>query len=46
MGRKHGDWTTYNYDGSTFLVITFENGIEKKYDGMAVIQEFINDEIE
>jgi len=44
MGRKHGDWITYSYDGSPFLVITFENGIEKRYDGVKINPENIIDE--
>ncbi len=40
MGMKNGDWKKYNYDGSLFLVISFENGIEKKYDGMKITPEF------
>jgi hypothetical protein len=37
---KDGDWKKYNYDGSLFLVISYENGIEKKYDGMKITPEF------
>jgi antitoxin component YwqK of YwqJK toxin-antitoxin module len=36
MGRKEGDWVSYNYDGTPFLVITYKNGIELKYDGVKV----------
>ena len=46
MGRKHGDWIIYNYDGTPFLVITYENGIEKKYDGINIIPEFSMEEPE
>jgi len=40
MGTKLGDWKTYNSDGTLFLVITYENGIEKKYDGIKIKPEF------
>ena len=46
MGRKHGDWITYNYDGTAFLVITFENGVEKKYDGVKILTEYTAEGIE
>ncbi len=41
MGTKVGDWKTYNSDGTLFLVISFENGIEKKYDGIKIKPEFV-----
>lgn len=40
MGMKDGDWKKYNYDGSLFLVISFDNGIEKKYDGVTIKPAF------
>jgi len=40
MGMKRGDWKQYNYDGTMLLVITYENGIEKKYDGIKITPEF------
>lgn len=40
MGMKDGDWRKYNYDGSLFLVISYENGIEKKYDGVTIKPAF------
>ena len=39
MGRKDGDWIKYNYDGTVFIVISFKNGIEKKYDGIRIKPE-------
>jgi antitoxin component YwqK of YwqJK toxin-antitoxin module len=36
MGLKEGDWIKYNYDGTLFLVITYEAGIEAKYDGIRI----------
>lgn len=43
MGRKQGDWTLYNEDGSPFLVISYENGIEKRYDGIKIKPEMEED---
>jgi antitoxin component YwqK of YwqJK toxin-antitoxin module len=40
MGRKDGDWKKYNYDGSLLLVISYENGIEQKYDGVKITPAF------
>nr|NQU90720.1 hypothetical protein [Bacteroidota bacterium] len=40
MGMKEGDWKKYNLDGTLFLVISYENGIEKKYDGVKIKPEF------
>jgi uncharacterized protein len=39
-GMKTGDWIQYNKDGSIFLVISYQNGIEKKYDGVKIKPEF------
>ena len=39
MGRKEGDWTKYNEDGSVFLMISYKGGIEKKYDGVIIKPE-------
>jgi antitoxin component YwqK of YwqJK toxin-antitoxin module len=39
-GMKTGDWIQYNNDGSIFLVISYQNGIEKKYDGVKIKPEF------
>ncbi|MEZ5198610.1 MAG: hypothetical protein R2764_20160 [Bacteroidales bacterium] len=36
MGLKEGEWIKYNYDGTPFLSIFYENGVEKKYDGIRV----------
>lgn len=43
MGTKIGDWKTYNYDGTLFLIVTYENGIEKKYDGIKIKPEFVGE---
>ena len=36
MGLKDGEWAKYNYDGTPFITITYENGIEKRYDGIRI----------
>jgi antitoxin component YwqK of YwqJK toxin-antitoxin module len=36
MGLKNGEWIKYNLDGSPFISIFYENGVEKKYDGIRV----------
>jgi uncharacterized protein len=36
MGQREGDWYRYNYDGTVFLITTYKNGIEIKYDGIKI----------
>ena len=36
MGLKDGEWIKYNFDGTPFISIFYENGKEKKYDGIRV----------
>ncbi len=36
MGRKDGEWKTLNEDGTLFMVISYSNGKEKKYDGIKI----------
>jgi antitoxin component YwqK of YwqJK toxin-antitoxin module len=36
MGRKTGDWKTYTETGELFLVISYQNGKEFKYDGINI----------
>ena len=36
MGRKTGDWISYNYDGTPFLIVSYDNGIEQRYDGIKI----------
>jgi antitoxin component YwqK of YwqJK toxin-antitoxin module len=43
MGRKEGDWIKYNDDGTLFLVISYEGGIETKYDGIRIKPDFTED---
>jgi antitoxin component YwqK of YwqJK toxin-antitoxin module len=40
MGKKEGDWIKYEYDGTPFLVITYRNGVETKYDGVKIKPPF------
>jgi antitoxin component YwqK of YwqJK toxin-antitoxin module len=40
MGRKDGEWVKYEYDGTPFLVITYRNGIETKYNGVKIKPPF------
>jgi antitoxin component YwqK of YwqJK toxin-antitoxin module len=44
MGKKEGDWIKYEYDGTPFLVITYKNGIETKYDGVKIKPPFESEE--
>ncbi len=36
MGLKTGEWIHYNYDGTPFITVTYENGIEQRYDGIRI----------
>jgi uncharacterized protein len=36
MGKKEGDWLLNNFDGTPFIVITYRNGVEVKYDGVKI----------
>jgi antitoxin component YwqK of YwqJK toxin-antitoxin module len=40
MGLRTGDWIQYNQDGQVFLVIAYENGIERRYDGIRIKPDF------
>lgn len=44
MGRKEGDWVKYQMDGLPFLIITYKNGMEKRYDGVKIVPELRDDE--
>jgi antitoxin component YwqK of YwqJK toxin-antitoxin module len=44
MGKKEGDWIKYNKDGTPFLIITYKNGSEKKYDGVKIVPELNGEE--
>jgi len=40
MSKKEGNWILYDYDGTPFLVITYRNGVETKYDGVKIKPPF------
>ncbi|MCX6244584.1 MAG: hypothetical protein NTU98_07740 [Bacteroidetes bacterium] len=40
MGKKEGDWIMYEYDGTPFMVITYQRGAEIKYDGVKIKPPF------
>lgn len=40
MGKKEGDWMIYNSDGSLFLVITYKEGVEIRFDGVKIKPPF------
>jgi antitoxin component YwqK of YwqJK toxin-antitoxin module len=35
-GKREGNWFFYNEDGTLFLIITYRNGIEIRYDGVKI----------
>lgn len=37
MGKKEGDWVYFNYDGTPFIVVTYTNGTETRYDGIKIV---------
>ncbi|MHC1706789.1 MAG: toxin-antitoxin system YwqK family antitoxin [Bacteroidales bacterium] len=39
MGKKEGDWIKYNPDGTPFLIVTYKNGSERRYDGVKIMPE-------
>jgi antitoxin component YwqK of YwqJK toxin-antitoxin module len=43
-GKKDGDWIKYNTDGTMFLTITYQNGIEIRYDGVKIKPAFDSEE--
>lgn len=40
MGLRTGDWVQYDENGTIFIVIAYQNGIEKKYDGIRIKPEY------
>lgn len=40
MGKKEGDWYKYNSDGTLFMIITYRNGTEIRYDGVRIKPPF------
>ncbi|MFC2102345.1 hypothetical protein ACFLS7_05070 [Bacteroidota bacterium] len=39
-GKREGDWIKYNYDGTLFMIVTYRNGIETRYDGVKIKPPF------
>lgn len=44
MGKKEGEWYKYNFDGTLFMIITFRQGIETRYDGIKIKPPFEKEE--
>ncbi|MDD5570141.1 MAG: toxin-antitoxin system YwqK family antitoxin [Bacteroidales bacterium] len=40
MGKKDGEWVKYYEDGTIVIKITYENGVEIKYNGVRITPEF------
>jgi antitoxin component YwqK of YwqJK toxin-antitoxin module len=36
MGRKEGEWIYFSYDGMPFIIISYKNGTEYRYDGIQI----------
>jgi antitoxin component YwqK of YwqJK toxin-antitoxin module len=43
-GRKEGEWMKYNADGTLFMVITYRDGAEIRYDGVKLKPPFEKEE--
>ena len=43
-GRKEGDWYKYNFDGTLFMVISYKQGVETRYDGVKIKPPYENEE--
>lgn len=46
MGRREGDWKYFNTDGTIFLIITYRNGIEIRYNNVIVKPEISDTDAE
>ena len=44
MGKKEGDWIINNSDGTLFLVITYKDGVETRFDGVKIKPAFEKEE--
>ncbi len=44
MGKKEGEWVINNSDGTLFLVITFKDGVEIRFDGVRIKPPFGTEE--
>jgi uncharacterized protein len=40
MGMRTGDWVKYDQNGVVLLVIAYQNGVEKRYDGIKITPEY------
>jgi len=38
MGLKEGEWIYFGYDGLPFIVVSYRNGVEVRYDGIQVAE--------
>jgi antitoxin component YwqK of YwqJK toxin-antitoxin module len=36
MGKKEGEWYKYNFDGTLFMITTYKQGVEMRYDGIKI----------
>ncbi|MEI6437022.1 MAG: hypothetical protein WCP32_19530, partial [Bacteroidota bacterium] len=43
-GKKEGDWFKYNFDGTLFIIITYKQGVETRYDGVKIKPPFEKEE--
>lgn len=39
VGKKDGNWKKYDNAGNLIMLITYENGVEKKIDGIKILKE-------
>jgi antitoxin component YwqK of YwqJK toxin-antitoxin module len=44
MGKKEGDWMINNSDGTLFLIITYKDGVETRFDGVRIKPAFEKEE--
>jgi uncharacterized protein len=44
MGKREGEWFQFNYDGTPFIMITYKNGVEIRYDGVKIKPPFESEE--
>jgi antitoxin component YwqK of YwqJK toxin-antitoxin module len=44
MGRQEGNWIMYNSDETIFMIITYQNGVETKFDGVRIKPPFEQEE--
>ena len=44
MGKKEGEWLKYNFDGTLFMIVTYREGVEVRYDGVKINPPFEKEE--